>query len=239
MVVPDGTVRGRKTLMNVGSFYLNTAAGRFEDYTIQDVWLWARRSFAVRPEREAHVLLGASMGGFAAYNLGFKYPDEFGVLVGLLPALDIRYADCHGNTFGPYDPNCNRYRDDVAPLRPVGRLPSGLVIRERQILKPMFGHERSNAVAFMSSQNPVEMLDAYDIKPGRYEMYIGYGTADDFNVNAQSEHFLDVARRRGIYPHVAVVPGGRHRVETVRTLFPDMCQWLLPRVGPYAPGGGK
>ena len=239
MVAPDGTVSGRRTLMNVGSFYLNSASGRFEDYTIQDVWLWARRSFTVRPEREAHAILGASMGGFAAYNLGFKYPDEFGVLVGLLPALDIRYSDCHGNTFGPYDPNCSRYRDDVAPLRPVGRLPSGIVIRERQILKPMFGHDRSNAVAFMASQNPVEMLDAYDIKPGRYEMFIGYGTKDDFNVNAQCEHFLDVARRRGICPRVVVVPGGRHSVETVRTIFPDLCRWLSPRLAPYAPGGGK
>jgi enterochelin esterase-like enzyme len=239
IVAPDGTVKGYRTFMNTGAFYLNGASGRFEDYTIQDVWGWVRNSFSVRPEREAHVLLGASMGGFAAYNLGFKYPTEFSLLVGLLPALDIRYSDVFGNNFAAYDPNTFAYREHVAPLKPVGRVSPGIVIRERAILNPIFGRDRSNAIPFMSANNPVEMLDTYDIKPGMYEMFIGYGTKDDLNVNAQCEHFIDVAKKRGICPTVVVVPCGRHRSSTADAMFPDFCRWLQPRLAPYAPGGGK
>ena len=45
--------------------------------------------------------------------------------------------------------------------------------------------------------------------------------------------------QRGICPQVVVLPGGRHRSETAEAIFPDFCKWILPRVAPYAPGGGK
>ncbi len=55
IVCPDGTVRGRPTFANSGSFYINTRSGRFEDYVIGDVWAWVKRSFCVHPDRGAHV----------------------------------------------------------------------------------------------------------------------------------------------------------------------------------------
>jgi poly(3-hydroxybutyrate) depolymerase len=106
IAVPDGTFRGTPSMTNSGSFYLNGPKGRYEDYLIDDVWNFLNCKFSIRPEREAHVLAGASMGGTSAFNLGFKHKEKFGVIVGIMPLLDLLYADCHGNHFGPFDPNC-------------------------------------------------------------------------------------------------------------------------------------
>ena len=77
IATPDGSIRGAPSILNPGSFYLNTRAGRFEDYLIEDVWCFLVTNFSIRPERELHILAGASMGGFAAYNLGFKHSEQF------------------------------------------------------------------------------------------------------------------------------------------------------------------
>ena len=86
IAAPDGSLRGISGLFSAGSFYLNTPAGRFEDYLMVDVWNFLVENFPIRPEREAHVIAGASMGGGAAFNKGFKYPERFGIAVGFFPA---------------------------------------------------------------------------------------------------------------------------------------------------------
>ena len=38
IAAPDGSIRGRPSLLASGSFYINSRAGRFEDYIAFDVW---------------------------------------------------------------------------------------------------------------------------------------------------------------------------------------------------------
>ena len=73
VAAPDGSLTGRSSYFNAGSFFVNSKAGNFEDYVIRDVWPFVLENYPIRPERQAHVIAGVSMGGFAAYNLGFKY----------------------------------------------------------------------------------------------------------------------------------------------------------------------
>ena len=69
-------------------------------------------------EREAHALMGASMGGFGAFNLGIKYRCQFGIIVGFFPAVNLRWEDCHGH-----------YRRDLGQRRrSVGLLRANLVV---------------------------------------------------------------------------------------------------------------
>lgn len=239
IVAPDGSIKGHVGLVNNGSFYMNGVKGRYEDYIYDDVWGWARKSFAIHPAREAHILAGGSMGGFGAYSIGLRHGDEFGVLVGILPPLDVRYGDCHGRYHVPYDPTCFAYRDDAIPRRVIGKFYSGLVlVREPQVTRPVTGTGRG-AVAALSTRNPVEILSYLDIKPGQFEMFIGYLRGDELNIDAQCEHFLDVARRRGIEPHVCVLPCGKHGTAAGKTFFPEFAKWANPKLTPYAPGGGK
>jgi S-formylglutathione hydrolase FrmB len=234
---PDGSIRGRPALFNNGSFYVNSAAGRFEDYVVEDVWGFVRRNFAVRPERAAHLIAGVSMGGFGAFNLAFKHPDEFGSVAGIMPPLNLRYADCHGRYFANYDPSCVMLRDHLRRSEVIGRFYGVLAVRSRRLLDPLVGSRRAEAARFVAAENPIEMLHTYNIQPGEFNMFIGYGTRDEFNIDAQAEHFADVARRRGIRPEVVAIRGGSHSLRTGLALMPMFNQWITRHLGPYAPPG--
>jgi S-formylglutathione hydrolase FrmB len=234
VAAPDGSIPGRPSLRNAGSFYLNSRAGRFEDWIACDVWNFVTQNFPVRPEREAHVLGGASMGGFGAYNLGFKYRDRFRVLVGIFPPLNVRYENCHGRYFANFDPDCFGVRESLKPFGPVARYFGVIVIRQHRLSQPLFGNDRE-AIDKIARDNPIEMLASYDVRPGEFDMFIGYAGRDEFNVDAQVESFLYVARQRGIEPAVAYDPTGHHGTKTGKKLFPDFVRWLGPVLAPYGP----
>lgn len=231
---PDGSVTGRPSLFNAGSFYLNSRSGQFEDWVMQDVWCFLTRHFAINPARGAHVIAGGSMGGFAAYNLGFKYRDRFGTIVGAMPGLSLRYADCHGNYFGAYDPNCVMFREKSRPHMIIGRFYEVVLIREKRMTRPLVDRTHQ-AMDEIAKQNPIEMLDTFAIKPGEFNMFVGYAGKDEFNLNAQALHFLDYAASRGLEVTSKCIPDGEHNTETGIRLLPSIGTFLMKHVGPYAP----
>ena len=135
-------------------------------------------------------------------------------------------------------PNCFAYRDNVAPLRPVGRLPYGMVIRERQVLN-RFRPGPVDAVAFMSARNPVEMLDAYGSSRD--------GTrCSSVTAAGRTQHRRPVRTlpRRGPAtgdrPARVVLARGRHQSRPAgRPFLPGVLPVAIPRLAPYTPGGGK
>jgi S-formylglutathione hydrolase FrmB len=235
IAAPDGSITGRPSFRNAGSFYVNSNAGRFEDFIACDVWNFVIENFSIRPEREAHVMAGASMGGFGAYNLGIKYRDRFAIVIGVSPALNLRYVDCHGTYFAPFDPNCTGYNDRYHPHRVVGNFWHGMLrIREHRFVDPLYG--RSPAVIDeLARESPIEMLDSYDVKRGELAMFVGYGTCDEFNLMAHGQSFAYHAAQRGLAVTVYEVPGGGHSSETGIRMYPTLVEWLAPQLRPYAP----
>jgi pimeloyl-ACP methyl ester carboxylesterase len=237
VVAPDGSLQGRPTQFRAGSFYLNSRAGRFEDYIQCDVWNFVTAHYRIRPERAAHVLAGGSMGGFGAFNHGFKHKQRYGIIVGLLPPVNLRYVDCHGRYFTDFDPECWGFRERLSPLAPVARFCSPLgitVIRQGILTGPLFGihHEALQALA---AENPLEMLATYDIQPGELALFIGYGLRDEFNIDAQVESFLYVAAQRGLTIATNVNPHGRHSMEDGKWHFDAVAAWLRPQLAPLCP----
>jgi S-formylglutathione hydrolase FrmB len=232
IAVPDGSIPGKPVLFGGASFYLNTKAGRFEDWIVCDVWNFLRSSFPVRPEREFHILCGGSAGGFGAYNLGFKHRDDFKIIAGFLPALNLRYQDCHGRYFANFDPNCTSLREHIRPWQPIARFYGLITIREKQLAWPLFGKDRE-AINRIAAENPVEMLDRCEIQPGEFDMFVGYGGRDEFNIDAQAESFLYMARQRGLAVEVAYDPKGHHTPATAYRLFPYFVRWLGPLLAGY------
>src|SRR5205807_5324843 len=96
IVAPDGSLRGMDCLIAAGSFFLNTKAGAFEDYLMVDVWDFILRNYPIRPEREAHVIAGVSMGGGAAYHNAIKYAERFGIVIAFAPPVNLRWESCRG-----------------------------------------------------------------------------------------------------------------------------------------------
>lgn len=235
IVAPDGSVRSRLSVQTIGSFYMNSKAGDFESYILNDIWAWALKSFAIRPEREAHVIAGASMGGFGSYNLAFKHHEQFGNIAGIMPALDTQYMDCHGRHFADYDPNCVGRRDVFRRNQVVGRFYGVILVRQRRMLDVLFGRFGTADIETIRRNNPLEMLAIHDVQPHDYKMFIAYPTEDEFNIDAQVEHFIDVARRRGIQPTVEKMVGLHHTVADGIKAFPALSRWMLPLLAPYAP----
>jgi hypothetical protein len=237
IAAPDGSIRGRPSLLNAGSFFINSNAGRFEDYIMGDLWDFMFQNFPLRPEREAHAFLGASMGGFGAYNLGIKHRDRVAVVAGIFPPLNLRYLDCHGRYFANFDPDCLGIRERLRPNRPIARF-GPILVRARRLTDPLVGRG-PDAIARIARDNPVEMLAAYDVRPGELEMYVGYGANDEFNIDAQVESFIAIAVKRGLTITAQKDPEGRHNTETGVRLFPAMADWLAVRLRPYAPPCGE
>jgi hypothetical protein len=234
LAAPDGSVPGLPTLVRGGSFYVNSAAGRYEDAVIQDVWHgFVTARFRVRAGRENRLLAGASMGGFGAYYLGFRHKAEFGHLVGVFPPLDMTYADCHGQYLAAFDPLCRGMRTEFPRNEVVGKFTHGLIqVRSRRLTDPLVGKRADPAVvgAFIRSINPADLLAACDVRPGEFNLFVGYGTRDEFNAGAQIQSFAERCRGRGFQPDIVVIPDGRHNKDTARALFPPVVEWLRARL---------
>jgi S-formylglutathione hydrolase FrmB len=233
VIVPDGSFRGRPPLLTAGSFFINSKAGKFEDYLVFDIWDFVRAHFPIRPERDAHVLMGASMGGFASYNLGIKHQDRFKIVAGIFPSLNVRWVDCPGRYNGNFDPNCWGWREDFRPYELITCY-RGVPVLMKHFTDPIFGRG-PDIVHTISAENPIEMLTAYDVQPGQLDMFVGYGGKDDLNIDAQAESFLFVARERGLEVEVSYLPDGRHDLGTLLRLLPDLFRWLAPKLAPFAP----
>ncbi|HEX3315067.1 MAG TPA: alpha/beta hydrolase-fold protein [Gemmataceae bacterium] len=223
----DGTISGDLGLFSEESFYVNSKAGRFEDYVMCDVWNWAHANFSIRPEREAHVFAGASMGGGAAFNLGLKHRDRVAVAAGIFPPLNIRWLDCHGNYFGKFDPCCWGWREKVDRRREmVARFALGLIrIPIGRLVTPVFGFD-GETVRQMSRENPIEQLDRYGVKDGELAMYVAYAGHDEFNLDAQAESFLYMAKERGIHVDCAFDRWGHHNQRTAFRMLPATLDWI-------------
>jgi len=236
MAAPDGSFDGHPCMLTAGSFFMNSPAGRFEDYVIDDVWNFLVQNYPIRPEREAHVLAGVSMGGGSAFNLGIKYRDRFGVVVGLLPPLNTRWLDCHCRYMTKFDPCCWGWRTDFSKRNEVvGRFYGVVTIRSKRITDPLYGRRVVPTLEQVSRENPIEMLTAYNVQNGDLAMFIGYGGRDQFDIDAQVESFLYVARQRGIHIRVVYVPNGKHDMRTAFSIVPELFQWLDERLRPYSP----
>lgn len=234
IVAADGSLEGDPSHAKPGTFYINSLAGRFEDFIMQDVMEFAFNNYPLRPEREAHVLAGLSMGGFGAYSLGIKHRNCFGNLIGIYPPLNLRWVDDKGRYFAPFDPNHWGWREHVQSRKEViGKFYGGLIkISIGQIIDPIFGDHESG-LAEIKKHNPIELLITENIQPGELEMYVCYGGCDEFNLAAQIESFLHVARHRGLEVDVGYDPQGHHNLETAVKLLPGLVNWLAPRIAPF------
>src|SRR5262249_30524673 len=143
-----------------------------------------------------------------------------------------------GRTQGNFDPDCWGWREHISRREVLGRFDLVIPIRMKSIIDPIFDPDRTEAeiIAKLSAENPLELLEARDIQPGQFKMWVGYGGRDEFNLDAEVESFLYVARcQRHLDVGVAYLPKGRHSRSTALKLFPALVDWLAPLLQPYAP----
>jgi S-formylglutathione hydrolase FrmB len=236
VAAPDGSLTGEPSITSPGSFFLNTQAGYFSDFILEDVWDFVVSHYPIRPERQAHAIAGVSMGGFGAYNLAIKHRECFGIVIGVFPPLNLRWVDKEGRYMTNFDP-CNwGWRTDLDKhCEIVGRFAGGLfTVHLRHVIDPLYS-DSENPLMEISRENPIEMIDRYHLREGDLSMYVGYGGKDEFNIDAQVESFLYVCKWRHLSIAVGYEPNGHHDYATAVKLFPGIVDWLAPQLAPYSP----
>jgi S-formylglutathione hydrolase FrmB len=237
VIAVDGSINGRAGLKSDNSsFYVNSKSGNFEDYLMIDIWNWAHANFPIRPERGAHVLTGASMGGGAAFDLGIRHRDRIGVVAAIFPPLNLRYVDCHNNYRANFNPSCWGWRTQVTNRREVlGVYLGGLIkFRMASFIDPLYDWGEP-AVQQLSVHNPAEHIEREPIYNGELAMYIAYGLHDQFNIDAQVQSFLAVAQRNGVEVTVHCDPHGGHDLRTAFRLMPGTMDWIGMQLQGYGP----
>jgi S-formylglutathione hydrolase FrmB len=235
-VAPDGSINGEPSLTSPGSFFLNTQAGYFADFVLEDVWDFVVSHYPICPDRQAHVIAGVSMGGFAAYNLAIKHRECWGIVIGVFPPLNLRWMNKEGNYMANFDPCDWGWRTELdRGGEVIGRFACGLFkIRLRHVIDPLFSTSE-NPLLDISQENPIEMIDRYNLREGELSMYVGYGGKDEFNIDAQVESFLYLCKWRSLSVAVGYEPKGHHDYATALKLFPGIVDWLAPQLAPFAP----
>ena len=231
IAAPDGSLKGRPSLLRSASFWVNGVGGRFEDFVQQDVWCFMTSTFRIRPEREAHMLIGGSMGGTGAFGQGIKYRERYKIVIGVMPAVNVRWVDCRGHYESKFDPNDWGWRSRVKPLEVVGRPQGPFKVRAGELFCPVVGHG-PNAIPMLSSFNPIEYIDRYCLKDGELSMYIGYGGCDEFNIDTQVNSFLYLCNCRGIKVTSDFDPCGNHSTAFGLKLLPNIFTWVAPQIPP-------
>lgn len=234
IAIPDGSLKGWEGPLTPQPLWANSKLGNYEDYVVQDIWAFVQEHYPIRPERQAHVLAGFSGGGAAAYRLGMKCRDQFGVVIGISAPLNLRWIDCHGCYSSDFDPDCWGWRTKIRGNEVVGLFYRVIRIRLGRLIFPLYGRG-PQAVEMVSLENPIEMLDRCNVLPGELSMYVAYGGKDEFNIGAHVQSFLYVARRRGLTVEVGFDPNGEHDKILVDEFLPHIIQWLTPQLAPFAP----
>jgi hypothetical protein len=231
VAAPDGSLCVGHTRFEPGSFFIDGPSGDFQDYIIKDVWTYLVKNYPVRPETKAHILAGVSMGGFGAYNIGIKHRDTFGIVIGVLPVLNLRWMDCKGDYFADFDPFDWGWRNTAYdPEEVVGKFMHDLIkLRMKDLLYPAFG-DGCEGMIRASAENPIELVDRHQLRNGQLDMYIGYARYDEFNLDAQAESFIYLVKSRGICPYVLCDENGRHNESTAERMLPDVINWLGDRL---------
>jgi Putative esterase len=237
VAAPDGSLDGQGCLERPGSFFINSRAGLYEDFLMQDVWDFVCKNYPIRPERKAHVLAGISMGGFAAFNQGIRHREAFGIVAGIHPPLNFRWADVDGNPRAKFDPRRWGWRTGFDnPHEVLASTTGGLAkVRMGHVVRPVFG-EGDEALLTIAANNPLELVLSTGLRNGELSMFVGYGGRDEFNIDAQVDSFLYYCKFRGLGIAVAFEPDGRHDGVTALKMLPALIRWLGPQLEPYAPG---
>ena len=232
VAAPDGSFTGDPNPWDAGSFFIDGPRGKFQSWIEEDLWFFLNHNFSLRPEPQAHVMAGASMGGVGAFCIGLKHPERFGLLVGLMPALNLRWMDQNGNYMAPFDPNNWGWRNSVNdPKEVIGKF-GPLKIHVKDILIPAFGKGNS-AILLASENNPIELIDRFKVKPGQVEMLITMAGKDNFNLETQAQSFIYLAEHRGIHIDTYTEPKGSHNVSTAQKMIPTIFSWLNSKLAQF------
>lgn len=233
---PDGTIDGRNRSGSPHSGYMNGVNGRFEDHLVQEVIPFLMQRYSIRPERQAHGILGTSAGGFAGLSLAIRYRSYFGAVAALAAPANARYDNIGHQHRRDFDPSDYRWRTDYDPDEIVGTFTFGLRrVPARRYIEPIFGNG-PDVMSRIAAVNPGDLMFTTGLQGHELAIYLNYPGRDNWNFDAQAESFSWLAAQRGIPITLERAAGARHNlsyfVHQHRPAYTWLAQHLLPPTPP-------
>jgi S-formylglutathione hydrolase FrmB len=226
LACPDGTYSGWNQLNAKHSLYVNGSTGRFEDHILQEVIPFLTTHYSIRPEREAHAVVGFSAGGYGAMGLAIKHRDYFGAVATLAGPLNLRYSNSDGVYSHDFNPATYRWKTCYDPREVIGVFYLGLVrVRARKFMAPVFG-EGNAAVDRIVRTNPADLIFSSHLQPGELFIYVNYPGRDNFNFDAQAESFSWLAAQNGIKVTMVHDPRATHSLAYFRDNIRPAFLWV-------------
>lgn len=223
---PDGTIDGRNAFRSPHSLFVNGIHGRFEDHILYEVLPSLTRRYSIRPERQAHAVMGASAGGYGAMSLAIRHRDVFGAGAAVAGPLNLRYSNIDDDYREDFDPATYRWRTHYDPNQVVGLFYFGLGrVPARRYITPVFG-EPPGVEARLARTNPADVLFSSGLRPGESALYVDYPGRDNWNFDAQAESFLWLAAGRGLAVDAFRDPPATHTLPYFRRAHPRAYRWL-------------
>ena len=227
VVCPDGTIYGRNRLRDPHSFYLNGVNGRFEDHVLNEVIPFVTIRYSIRPERQAHAILGVSGGGLGALSIAIRHRDYFGSVATLAAPANLLYDTCRHDTFEDFNPATYREKPGYDPDEVIGRFYLGLRrVRARHPIAPVFGDDPGEVFSRIRAVNPASLIASTNLAPGELAIYLNYAGRDGYNFDAQNESFAWLAAQRGIAVTTQIDPPANHSLAYFRRNHREAFAWL-------------
>jgi len=236
VVCPDATISGRNSLLSKNSFNLNGEGGRFEDHVMTEVLPFVTSRYSIRPEKQAHAILGVSGGGLGALSIAIRHRDYFGVVATLAAPANLLYSNVYNDSLADFDPATFRWRDHYDPREIVGRFYRGLYrVPAKQYVRPVFGRDPDLVIARITAINPATLISTTNLQPGELAIYMHYAGSDGYNFSAQDESFAWLAAQRGIAVDLASIPEANHDLAYFRKAHQPAFEWLARQLCGYGP----
>jgi S-formylglutathione hydrolase FrmB len=226
IAAPDGTYEGKNRITSTHSLWVNGLGGRFEDHVVGEILPFLMQTYSIRPEREAHALVGISAGGFGAMTIAMKHRDVFGSVVTVAGPLNVRYGNSQGRYGDDFDPATYRARTEYDPDMIMARFYLGLVQRRaKTFFEPVYG--TGPEVSYkVFRDNPADLIESTDLRPGELAIYVSYPGRDNYNFDAQDQSFAWLAAQRGITVDLTESPWAQHNLYYIESAEPPAYLWL-------------
>jgi S-formylglutathione hydrolase FrmB len=237
LACPDGTYEGVNRFKDPHSLYVNGKGGRFEDHLIGEVVPFVMSTYSIRPERQAHAILGMSAGGYGGMGLALKHRDVFGAVATLGGPLNMRYDTVDHDIREDFNPSTYRWKEDYDPDEVAAVFYFGLKkSRASKYIGPVYG-EGSEVIGQIIRDNPADLLFSTDLQPGELALYANYPARDNWNFDAQDQSFAWLAKQKGVDVTLVGVPKARHTLRYFRSQQRPAFAWLARHILPPAPKG--
>ena len=190
------------------SFYMNYRDGSeaWETLIVTELLDAVRSEFHVTDERKRVAVTGASMGGMGCLRLAFKYPELFGTVAALEPAIE---ASLRYDALQPVD---TFYRADQYPEK--------------------FGVDDVVDEGYWAENNPATIAANAPERLRDLAIMIEAGTEDGFELHRGAEFLHRVLWDRGLKHEYRTVLGADHIGRSLNERFRYVCAFISRQWNP-------